>query len=157
MFSDFKGSFKKKLGIPVKDLAAILGILVLIYAVVLYVNQGWVTYFATVVPAIIVLITAWVRLDDIDRYLTGIFWHMRRMGLIFLGAIAAMVLAGPFTTTPYFPTKFMMLGMWGLAFCWVTAPGIIPWWRIILHYQPLSEQVSEATIPPPPPESPSPG
>lgn len=124
----------------------------LIYVIIILVRQGWATYLLTMPPAIVVLITAWVRLDDIDRHLSGFFWHMRRMGLTFIGTTAAMVLSGPFTYTAYFPTKFMMIGMWGLAFCWITTPGLIPWWKLVTKYQPLSTQfVDPPTSQPPSP------
>lgn len=91
------------------------------------------------IAAIIILITAVARLNDIKKAQSSKRWWLRRLGLAMIIAAMMMVVSSYFVVgTPYWVPIQRLLGLWGFALTWITTPGMPPWWRYISRNDPES-------------------
>lgn len=101
-------------------------------------------WFLIAVPAwLIIIATAAARLADLGRDQWELRHHLRRIGLTGVGAIAAVMLATPFTTDRWFyaaPTWRSVAIAWSWALVWLTTENIPPWWDYILGVHRHTEQ-----------------
>lgn len=105
-----------------------LALIMLMYFSWQLIAPGWLTYLLTVFPALIVVVTAYARLNDIDTDMASARWNVRRYGLGLTGMFALWVLARPFIGEG-FPPWGMVFGVWGFALTWLTTPHQPPWGR----------------------------
>lgn len=90
-----------------------------------------------VVAALIILVTAFARLNDIKREQKSKRWWVRRVGLLMVIVSMVMLIASYFTiSAPYWSQSVRFTGLWGLALSWLTTPGMPPWWKYISKYDP---------------------
>lgn len=101
-------------------------------------------WYLLAVPAwLILIITAAARLHDLGREHWAMRYHVRRVGLICVGAIAAVMLATPFTSDRWFyaaPTWRGAMLAWSWALVWLTTEGVPPWYDYILGVHRQTEQ-----------------
>lgn len=101
-------------------------------------------WYLIAVPAwIIVILTATARLHDLGRDQWELRYHVRRVGLTGVGAIAAIMLATPFTTDGWFyavPTLRSAMIAWSWALVWLTTEGVPPWADYILGVHRRTEE-----------------
>lgn len=84
--------------------------------------------------ALIILVTAIARLNDLGRDKKGGRWWVRRIGLLFVAVASVAEIASNFTTAaPYWwdIARFMLL--WGIALTWMTTPGMPPWSKYVFR------------------------
>lgn len=88
--------------------------------------------FFCVVPALLLLITALARLNDIGKAQRSKRWWARRLGLlmVFVG-MTIFIAAHFFTFAPYWRQVMALLSLWGFTLTWMTTPGMPPWWKYI--------------------------
>lgn len=91
------------------------------------VPPGWISWAFIAIPCIVMIITAYARVNEIGPEKMGARWQVRKMGLIMSGTGAGMILISPFSTVPTFPTWTAVILVWGVAFAWLTTPGATPW------------------------------
>lgn len=93
-------------------------------------------WYMLCVPAYIVLVlTAAARLHDMGRDKMAKRDHVRRIGLIGVGAIAGVMLLTPWTIDHWFyspPTWRGFVLAWSWALVWLTTEGLPPWWDYLL-------------------------
>lgn len=92
---------------------------------------------------IIVIITAAARLADLGNDHWAIRHHVRRIGLIGVGAIAVVMVATPFTADRWFYSPSTWRGTmiaWSWAIVWLTTEGLPPWYDYILGVHRQTEQ-----------------
>ena len=88
---------------------------------------GWLSYLASLPPAVICAITALARVNDIGPERMGARWQVRRIALILVGAGSVMVMGAPFAADPIFPAWRTVVLLYGFAGAWLTTPGMPPW------------------------------
>lgn len=84
---------------------------------------------------IIVMITAAARLHDLGRDSWELRHHVRRAGLVGVGAVAVVMIATPFTEDRWFyqaATWRTVMISWSWAIVWLTTEGMPPWYDYIL-------------------------
>lgn len=91
-------------------------------------------YLLCFVPLLILAVTAMVRVNDIGWSPSLAWhWHVRKLGLVMVGAAAAGFLLSPLwivrTSFAFHLCGAVML--WGFALAWLTTPGMPPWWKYI--------------------------
>lgn len=93
-------------------------------------------WYLLAAPAwLVVLITAAARLHDLGRDQWEFRHHARRIGLMGVGTIAAVMLATPMTADRWFyaePTWRQAMIAWSWATVWLTTEGVPPWYDYIL-------------------------
>lgn len=88
-----------------------------------------------IIAALIVLITAVARLNDIKREQNTKRWWVRRMGLLLVSVSMTMHIASYFTVaSEHWYDILRITGLWGFALTWITTPGMPPWWKWISRY-----------------------
>ena len=88
-----------------------------------------------VVAAIIILVTAVARINDIKKEQKSKRWWARRIGLFLVSVAMIMVVASYFFTQgPHWFQIARLFTLWGVALTWLTTPGLPPWWRYISRY-----------------------
>lgn len=88
-----------------------------------------------VIAALIILVTAVARLNDIKKEQKGKRWWARRIGLFFVSVAMLMIVASYFTTQgPHWLQTTRLFTLWGVALTWLTTPGMPPWWKYISRY-----------------------
>lgn len=88
-----------------------------------------------VIAALLILVTALARLNDIKRMQNSKRWWTRRFGLLLVSVSMVMMISAYFTTgTPYWNQIMRITGLWGFALTWLTTPGMPPWWKYISRY-----------------------
>ena len=93
-----------------------------------------------VIAALIIVITAVARLNDIKRGQNSKRWWVRRLGLLFVTVSMVMLIASYFTVaSPYWNAIMRFTGLWGFCLTWITTPGMPPWHRYISRYDPKPE------------------
>lgn len=101
-------------------------------------------WYLLAAPAwLIVIITSAARLQDLGRDHWALRHHVRRVGLICVGAIAAVMLATPFTHDHWLyaePTWRFTVIAWSWALVWLTTEGYPPWYDYILGVHRQTEQ-----------------
>ncbi len=101
-------------------------------------------WYLVAVPAwLIIIVTAAARLHDLGREHWAIRYHVRRIGLMGVGAIAAIMLTTPFTVDRWFyaaPTWRSAMIAWSWALVWLTTEGVPPWYDYILGVHRQTEQ-----------------
>lgn len=93
-------------------------------------------WYLIAAPAWVVLIvTAFARLADMDRSQWTITDHVRRLGMMGAAAAAAAMLVTPFAEDHWLYASSTWRGCllaWSWALVWLTTPGMPPWWDFIL-------------------------
>lgn len=90
-----------------------------------------------IIAALILLVTAVARLNDIKRSQSSKRWWFRRFGLLLVTICMVMFIASYFTTAvPYWKEIMQMCGLWGFALTWITTPGMPPWHKYISRHDP---------------------
>lgn len=113
---------------------AAVGVMALLSFFYLYIAQSsnvWLAWGLTVIPGIIVIITAFCRVADLSENRTGAHWEARRIGLVLTGSVVAVILVAPFTLKPIFPSWEVVILLWGLGLTWLTTPNMVPWWKYV--------------------------
>lgn len=82
-----------------------------------------------IVCAIVMLLTAAARLNDIGTDKMSFVWQVRRIGLT-LSGVAAMALVY-FTLLGQAPGPWYTALVAGMTLTWVTTPNHPPWWKYI--------------------------
>lgn len=105
-------------------------------------TPGWLTYFVMFPANMVIIVTAYARLNDMGPELMGWRWQVRRIGFVMVGVGIVAMLGAPFLEQSLFPTWRAVLLSWGLALSWLTTPNMVPWdWYIAGRWK---------TDPPPP-------
>ena len=93
-------------------------------------------WYLLAAPAwVVILITAAARLHDLGREQWAMRYHIRRVGLMLVGMMAAIMLATPFTADSRFyePPGWRQFALaWSWSLVWLTTEGLPPWWNYIL-------------------------
>lgn len=87
--------------------------------------------------------TAAARLSDMRRDQWSIREHVRRLGMIGVGGMSALMLATPFVvdTRVYSPTTWKLAAFaWSWALVWITTPGMPPWYDFMLGVHRRTEE-----------------
>lgn len=108
-----------------------LVILIMVFLASSFIHDGFVTYLLTVPALIIIVITAYARVNDIGPDKIGIRWELRKIGLILAGMGAVTILTAPFSTGAFYPTWRGLVLIWGFSLTWLTTPEMPPWWDYI--------------------------
>ena len=89
---------------------------------------------SSILAAIIILVTAVARLNDIKSAQKSVTWWVRRAGLLMLVVAMAMVIAAHFMVpVPYWYQTMWLCFIWGLALTWLTTPGMPPWHKYVFR------------------------
>lgn len=87
--------------------------------------------------ALVILVTAIARLDDIKRTQNSKRWWVRRVGLLLVTASMMMFIASHFSVgAAYWNEITKLMAIWGWALTWITTPGLPPWWKYITRNDP---------------------
>lgn len=100
-------------------------------------------YLITAPAWLVIIITAAARLHDLGPEHWAFRYHVRRIGLIGVGAIAAIMLATPFTADRWFyatPTWRSGMIAWSWALVWLTTEGMPPWYDYVIGVHRRTEQ-----------------
>lgn len=90
-----------------------------------------------IIPAIILLVTAVARLNDIKRTQSSKRWWVRRLGLLLVSVAMIIFITAYFTVAaPYWKAIMTLAGLWGFALTWITTPGMPPWNKYITRHDP---------------------
>ena len=92
-------------------------------------------YFIAAPALLILVITAACRLADIGRDKWTLRDHVRRLGLIGVGFVMAVMLLAPVTADWWRYSRATWetaVIAWAWTFVWVTTPGMPPWFDFIL-------------------------
>lgn len=103
--------------------------------------NGW--YLLSVPAYLILIITAAARLADLGKEHMQAIHHVRRIGLMGVGCIAAVLLLTPWTTDRWFysaPTWRGAALAWSWALVWVSTENLPPWWDYILGVHRRTEE-----------------
>lgn len=80
-----------------------------------------------IVCALILLATAVPRINDIRMDQWSLGWCARRVGLLLVSIWTVMFLLRLIGPLP--PTASVLIV--GVTLCWLTTPGMVPWWRYV--------------------------
>lgn len=109
--------------------AIALGIIAL-YVLQATVDPGWASYAAGAMAMAFVVVTALVRLSDIETWRTGPRWNTRRAG--FVGAAFAAMLIACMPFGRWDPPSWVEVYLyWSVCLVWLTSPGQRPWWSLV--------------------------
>lgn len=103
--------------------------------------NGW--YFLSVPAYLVLIITAAARLADLGKQHMELIHHVRRVGLMGVGLIAAVLLLTPWTTDRWFysmPTWRSFVLAWSWALVWLTTESLPPWYDYILGVHRRTDQ-----------------
>lgn len=95
--------------------------------------NGW--YFLSVPAYLVLIITAAARLADLGKQHMDPIHHVRRIGLMGVGLIAAVLLVTPWTIDRWFyspPTWRAAVLAWSWSLVWLTTENLPPWYDYIL-------------------------
>lgn len=93
-----------------------------------------------IIAALIILVTAVARLNDIKRSQSSKRWWVRRSGFGLTSVSMLMFIASHFTiSSPHWDAIMLITGLWGIALTWLTTPGMPPWWKYISKHDPEVE------------------
>ena len=88
-----------------------------------------------IIPALLILVTAVARVNDIKRTQNGKRWWARRIGLGLVAVSMVIMISAYFTVAaPYWNPIMRLTGLWGFCLTWITTPGMPPWWKWISRY-----------------------
>lgn len=107
------------------------GLLLGIFELSINVPRGWASWLVGCPASGIIAITSLARANDIKPEMTGMIWHLRRLGFITAGTAAVTYLTVPLAADPMWPSWRAGLLQWGVALSWLTTPGMPPWRRYI--------------------------
>ena len=89
----------------------------------------WFMMFA----ALVILLVALARINDIKPSQNSKRWWARRIGLLMVFVSMTMFIAAYFTVTaPYWEPTRRALMFYGFMISWITTPGQPPFWKYIL-------------------------
>lgn len=82
--------------------------------------------------ALVILMIALARINDIKASQNSKRWWARRIGLLMVFVSMVMFIAAYFTVTaPYWNATMKFLMFYGFLTSWVTTPGQPPFWKYI--------------------------
>ena len=85
-----------------------------------------------IIPAAIMLGTAFSRLNDLKKEWTSKRWWIRRFGLLLSGVGAGGTIGAYFFTyAPHWYEVVRLCLFWGVALTWITTPNQPPFWKHI--------------------------
>lgn len=88
-----------------------------------------------VIAALLILVTAVARINDIKRDKSEVRWWVRRIGLLLVSVSMVLLIASYFTVaSPYWNPTMKITGLWGFCLTWLTTPNMPPWWKWISRY-----------------------
>lgn len=88
----------------------------------------WLMMFA----ALVILLIALARINDIKPSQNSKRWWARRIGLLMVFVSMTMFIAAYFTVTaPYWEPTRRILMFYGFMISWITTPGQPPFWKYI--------------------------
>lgn len=122
------GRFLKQQAIPALTSA---GLLLGIFELSIHVPRGWASWAVGAPASTIIMLTSLARANDIKHDMTGMMWHLRRLGYVATGTAAVTYLTAPLAYVPLWPTWRAGLLQWGVALAWLTTPGMPSWKRYI--------------------------
>lgn len=117
---------KNKLWLNRVAVAAMGGVVGLLYTLGVTVKPGWLTYAIQLPALIIIALTALARVNDIREDRVTWHWQARRLFLSMAGTAGVAFIFAPFGDGE-FPTWRGLLVAWGVAGTWLTTPGMPPW------------------------------
>lgn len=109
----------------------IFGAVLAAYLLGTYVQPGWISYAASLLPLGVISITAIARGNDIRKDKVGKRWQFRRAGLSIVAAASFILMLTPLANVAAWPTWTSVALYWGFALTWFTTPEMPPWWRWI--------------------------
>lgn len=107
------------------------GVVIAAYLLGVYVQPGFVSYLASIIPLGVICVTAIARVNDIPKNKVSKRWQLRRAGLSITAGASAIALLGPLAGVATMPTWEIVALYWGFAITWFTTPEMPPWWRWI--------------------------
>lgn len=113
-----------------KALVSACVVLALVYLCSVYGKVGWLSYFLSLPPLSVVILTVIVRINDLPITQQGALWSTRRMGLVLMGMWALSLAVGPLLGAGW-PTWRPVIGVWGVALTMITSPHQPPWWAYV--------------------------
>lgn len=98
-----------------------------------------------IVPATVMLGTAYSRLNALRREWMSKRWWVRRVGLLLSGVGAGGTIGSYFFTwAPYWYEIVKLCLFWGVALTWMTTPNQPPFWAHISKYDKEKNERREA-------------
>ena len=96
---------------------------------------------AIVIAAVLIMVTALARLNDIKRDQNSKRWWFRRLGLLMVFTSMVLIVASYWTlNSPYWLQVQKLMMIWGILITWITTPpnpnGHPPWHKLITRYDP---------------------
>lgn len=129
MFRDFFDSLKPRPQ-PFVPFACIIVVVFTFYFASAFVQPGWVTYWMSTLPLLVIVLTAWARLNDIKE--TDLRYQARKLGLILVIAACTGLILKPWVAVQMdWPTWSEVMLRAGFALVWLTTPMMPPWDRYI--------------------------
>lgn len=110
-----------------RSLVICAALVLLVYAMSLFIEQGWITYLLSAPAFLTIGLTSLARANAIHEDSTGPQWDSRRMGFATAGSTALVYLVGPIFEI--YPNWLELLMAWGVANVWLTTPNMPPWWK----------------------------
>lgn len=86
-------------------------------------------YISTSIFALVILVTAVARLNDMGKENHNWNWWARRVGMILVALSCLLIIASPFSEYQVGFINFSL--MLGIMLAWITTPQQPPWWRYI--------------------------
>lgn len=88
--------------------------------------------WSLILAALLILMIALARINDIKPSQNSKRWWSRRIGLLMVFVSMVMFIAAYFTiTAPYWDATRRILMLYGFLISWVTTPGQPPFWKYI--------------------------
>lgn len=108
----------------------IIGVVFCFYFASAYIAPGIITYVMSSVALLLMIVTAWARLNDITE--TTPAFQVRRLGLVLVIAACTGLIVKPFVVTQMdWPTWAEVMLRCGVTLVWMTTPMMPPWSRYI--------------------------
>ena len=101
------------------------------------------SYFFAIPAYVIIILTAVARLADLGRENWELRHHLRRLGLITIGTLTAILLVSPLSSNDIFDIEtewHRTVFVWGWALVWTTTESQPPWYDYILGVHRRTEQ-----------------
>lgn len=93
-------------------------------------ERGWLSWWLSLPPLVIIVITALARINDITA--TGKRWFFRRLGLLLVAGGALSLGVAPLLGYSLgFPSWTNLVLYYGMATTWITTPNMPPWWKYV--------------------------
>lgn len=107
-----------------------LAALLVVWMASMVIEPGPVTAILMLPPCVVILLTAFARVNDIGPEHMDWIWQVRRIGLVLAGAGAVMYGAAPWSGDIVVSWRAVILS-YGVGLTWLTTPVLPPWWDYI--------------------------